>query len=161
MASHRRTFRPTDVTGRRLVAALVAVFALGTAAATASSVTTGRYVGSTSQGVPASLTVAGGRVRQATVHWTAHCTTGHQTVHNTTTFSNVAISGQRFTIHGSTSAPVATGYRARFTDTAQGTISGARITGTFQGVMRVYRIGSARLADTCASGTVHFSLRRG
>lgn len=160
MASQLRDRRHVPVPARRIVTALVAVLSLSAAAATAAPVTTGQYAGSTSQGVPASLMISGGRVRQASFRWTARCATSGQTVHNTTSFSSLALRGRRFSAHGSSSAPVATGYRGMFSETVQGTISTAKVSGTFAATMRVYRTGSGALVDTCRSGTLRFTLRR-
>lgn len=153
VARHRRALsRTVGLAG--VLLALTATAALGAGAAGV------RYAGHTAQHAPATLTVSGSEIRTAQIGWTAHCASSGQTVHNLTRFAGVTLRGGSFATRTASTQPIATGYRARFAETAQGHFAGRRVTGSFAGTLRVYRTSTGRLVDTCRSGPVTFSAVR-
>ena len=157
IARHRRAFARsiTTVGLAGVLLALTAAVGLGAGA------TGGRYAGRTAQHAPATLTVSGSEISTAQIGWTAHCTSSGQTVHNITRFARVILRGGAFATRTASAQPIATGYRARFAESAQGRFAGRRVTGSFAGTLRVYRTSTGRLVDTCRSGTVTFSAVHG
>ena len=148
-----RSIRTVALTG--VLLALTAALALGAGA------TGGRYAGHTAQHAAVTLTVSGSEIRTAQIGWTAHCTSSGQTVHNITRFAGVTLRGASFATTTASAQPIATGYRARFAERAQGHFAGRRVTGTFAGTLRVYRTSTGQQVDICRSGTVTFSAVRG
>jgi hypothetical protein len=152
----------------RALALTAGVLAAGAGPA-AAAVAAGTYQGRSSQGLPVTLTIAGGRIKRLAINWNAKCAAvyrawkGIETTHLQFPLSN---GGWNITGHYTTRNTInTTRFKEVFSVADHGKYLGqGRFGGGFHGTLKVYRIPpgqtSYRYVTTCASGPVTFTLKR-
>jgi hypothetical protein len=138
---------------------VVSICVLGPAGvAAAASTVSGNFKGKTSQGKPFVIKVESGFLHNASVQWTATCTSPLTTLSGKTVLNGNTYRG-RYKQRVVYTVQVKKGMKAKHTAKAQFTIKNHRLNGSFQ-LVAVVRNSQGVVTTTCSTPTITFSAGR-
>jgi hypothetical protein len=129
-----------------------AVPALATGAQRASGV---QYKGTTSQGLPFSITRSGSKV-SVNFNFKAKCSSGPLKSVSTDAGGNGKVKGSKFTASGGMTYPAGGGYMGEYKLKVAGRISSTKTSGTFSVDNGVYNVTTGKKVGTCNTGKQTF-----